>query len=223
MNGANANPSASRCALLLVRHAHTEMAGRFCGHSDPPLSVTGMAQLAGLNNKIMCYPITHIFSSDLQRARQTAEAIAQLRKLQVTCLDTLRELALGSWEGLDWDQVVARDPEYAQRWLDNYPYIAAPGGECFADFLQRVQRAMTAIAGGTQDGCAVVVTHGGVIRTFLGSLTQTQGAMRDGNCDYASFRQVFCDAGEWRVTPDAFEDWIIGAPRVTRDRSRVLP
>ncbi len=194
------NPTRPRRTLLLVRHAHTEMAGRFCGTSDPPLSEQGSAQLAGLNERLAAYPLTHIFSSGLQRARQTAESIAQCRGLKVQYLDFLHELAFGSWEGLDWDQVVARDPAYAQHWLDNYPSVPAAGGEYFEDFRKRVQQGMSAIAAQVEGGCAVVVTHGGVIRTFLGSLPRSHNAPFDPQeCDYVSCWEVSRDGEQWKL------------------------
>ena len=197
--------SGSQATLLLVRHAHTAMAGRFCGVTDPPLSAKGVAQLGGLKQRLKAYPITHMFSSDLRRARQTAGAIAQHRRLQVEYFGLLHELAFGSWEGLDWEQVMARDPEYAQRWLDHYPSVPAPGGEYFQDFLERVHYAMSAIAAQVGSGCAVVVTHAGVIRTFLGSIARPQGVASEmSNCDYAEFQEVWCNQGQWSL-PESFE------------------
>jgi broad specificity phosphatase PhoE len=176
------------------------MAGRFCGISDPPLSAQGLKQLDALNQKLRAYPITRVFSSRLQRARQTAASIAGARGLPVEYFEFLHELAFGSWEGLDWNEVMARDPQYAQRWLDNYPSVPAPGGEYFEAFFQRVQYAMTAIAGQTQGGCAAVVTHAGVIRTFLGSLARLQNVAVDvAQCDYASCWEVGCDSGHWSL------------------------
>ncbi|MGC2111212.1 MAG: histidine phosphatase family protein [Candidatus Korobacteraceae bacterium] len=207
-----AKTSGSRSTLILVRHARTAMAGTFCGTSDPPLSGEGVAQLPGLNDKLESYPITHIFSSGLQRARQTAESIAQPRGLQVQYLEFLHELAFGSWEGLDWDQVMARDPEYAQRWLDLHPSIPAPGGEDFADFSRRIQHAMAAIAAELENGCAAVVTHAGVIRTFLGDVAGANGAVADLTaCDYTSCWTTWREDGRWHLPgqigpPDALAD-----------------
>jgi broad specificity phosphatase PhoE len=215
-SAADASGTCSR--LVLVRHAHTAMAGTFCGTSDPPLSAQGIAQLDGLRQRLEVYPLTHIFSSNLQRARQTAESIALRCGLQVHYLDFLHELAFGSWEGLDWDQIVARDREYAQRWLDLYPSIPAPGGEIFEHFLQRIQHAMTSIAGQVEDGCAVVVTHAGVIRTFLGDIARPRGISLDLTaCDYASCWEVWRKAGQWHMPRP-------GAPievKVTTQPSRV--
>ena len=207
--------STADCTLLLVRHAHTEMAGRFCGQIDPPLSAEGLGQLPKLVERLGKYPVTHIFSSDLQRARQTAEPIAQRCQLPIHQVAFLREFAFGSWEGLKWDQIAAQDPQYAQRWLDLYPSVPAPGGELFADFRKRIHEAMDAIAAQMQAGCAVVVTHGGVIRTFLADAAGHNASPADfSQCEYASFCAVRREEGKWRLA-----DEIAAAPacRVTCD------
>lgn len=218
MKSRAATASGTCSRLVLVRHAHTDLAGTFCGSSDPPLSDVGRAQLAALHQRLKAFPLTQIFSSPLKRARQTAESIAQNFGLQVQYVEFLHELAFGSWEGLDWDQIVARDPEYAQRWLDQYPSVPAPGGEYFTDFLQRIQHAMTSIAGQVEDGCAAVVTHAGVIRTFLGNIAPSGGISLDwAACDYTSCWEVWRKAGQWHLPRQA-------APvdaRVTAQLSRV--
>lgn len=213
------NASRARCTLLLVRHAHTAMAGTLCGQSDPPLSEQGIAQLTELNQRLATYPVTHIFSSGLQRARQTAESIAQCRGLNVQYLDFLHELAFGSWEGLNWDQVVALDPAYAQHWLDNYPNVPSPGGEHFSDFCMRVQRAMTVIAEQVDRGCAVVVTHAGIIRTFLASLAHLPNVPFDPqDFDYVSCWEVSGDGEHWQLL-----DRSNAANRKRRDAGTCLP
>ncbi len=125
--------STADCTLLLVRHAHTEMAGTFLrtNRSATQRRGTGAAR-RNWSRGLAAYPVTHIFSSDLQRARQTAESIAErCASAGSVMLHSLREFAFGSWEGLNWDQVMAQDPQYAQRWLDHYPSVPAPGGETF--------------------------------------------------------------------------------------------
>ncbi len=190
--------SSPRPTLILVRHAHTDMAGRFCGQIDPPLSPEGLTQLPELNDRLRNYSLSHIFSSDLQRARQTAESIASRRKLPVHLLASLREIAFGSWEGLNWEQVVAHDRDYAQRWLDLYPSIPAPGGEELEHFRERIQNAVNEIALRSRGGCAVVVTHAGVIRTLTGNLTR-DGNTGDFKCDYGSCFEVLRDQERWTL------------------------
>jgi alpha-ribazole phosphatase len=195
---------ASRSTLILVRHGHTHLAGTFCGLIDPPLSEQGIAQLPALDERLRSYPITQIFSSDLQRARQAAEAIARPRGLQIQFETSLHELAFGSWEGLNWDEVMARDPEYAQRWLDSHPSVPAPGGECFEDFLLRIQSGLKDIAARHSGECVAVVTHAGVIRTFLGDVAQKNGVSYDlTQCDYTSCWEVWHEAGKWRLPQTA--------------------
>ncbi|MGD0929218.1 MAG: histidine phosphatase family protein [Candidatus Korobacteraceae bacterium] len=202
MSRARRSASSARCTLILVRHAHTDMAGLFCGHSDPPLSAQGLAQLSDLNRRLRGFSLSHIFSSDLQRARQTAESVAHRRNLQVHSLVSLRELAFGSWEGLDWEQVVARNSAFAQQWLDLNPSLAAPEGEEFEDFRKRIHAAMEQIATQVKNGCAVVVTHAGVIRTFLQDHDLVQAGQGPGDFakfDYTSCWEVWREAGQWRL------------------------
>jgi broad specificity phosphatase PhoE len=186
--------SSSRSTLILVRHAHTGMAGKFCGQIDPPLSAQGLSQLPDLNDKLAGHALTHIFSSDLQRARQTADSIASRHDLPVQLLRSLREIAFGSWEGLDWDQVVAQDPAYAQRWLDHYPSVPIPGGEGLEHFRKRIWEALDSIADQVQGGRGVVVTHGGVIRTLSGNLMEHGGGFR---CDYAGCWEISHERKQW--------------------------
>ena len=62
--------------VLFIRHAETEMAGRFCGHSDPELNAQGRMQLTSLAHQLSAEPIDTVYSSDLRRASATAQAIA---------------------------------------------------------------------------------------------------------------------------------------------------
>jgi broad specificity phosphatase PhoE len=186
------------CRLILVRHAHTGMAGRFCGVSDPPLSETGRSQLRELTGKLKAYPVTHIFSSDLLRARQTAEPIAGALNLRVRFLPSLREIGFGLWEGLNWSEAVAQNEQYAQQWIESFPFLAAPGGEKFEDFRRRVQDSMQVIAKQAGSGCALVITHGGVIRVFLGDVLSMDARDFAGiSCDYASARELRRDGDRW--------------------------
>lgn len=194
--------AAGRSTLILVRHAHTEMAGRFCGQIDPPLSQQGIVQLADLGERLKDFSFTQVFSSDLQRARQTAESIARPRQLPVETKGALREIAFGGWEGLNWDEVMMQDAAFAQRWLDHYPSVPAPGGEDFADFRQRIHDALSEIATQVGEGTVVVVTHAGVIRTFLAELARQQHVAADfANCDYTSCWPVWREHWQW-VLPE---------------------
>jgi alpha-ribazole phosphatase/probable phosphoglycerate mutase len=190
--------SSGDCRVILVRHAHTAMAGRFCGHSDPPLDEIGRQQLGELTDKLETYPINRIYSSDLLRARQTAEPIARMLNLDVHVLPSLREIGFGRWEGMDWAAVAEKDAVYAQQWVDSFPTLPAPEGEELEDFRRRIRDAMDLVADQTVDGCAVVVTHGGVIRTFLRDVLRLSASeYRQLNCDYTSCWELRRNGVSW--------------------------
>src|ERR1700742_386415 len=103
--------------VLFIRHAETEMAGRFCGHSDPDLNAQGQVQLSGLAQALSAETFGRVYSSDLRRAHSTARAIAAGRNIPLTLRPALREIHFGRWEGLSWSEIEQLDPEYARRWV----------------------------------------------------------------------------------------------------------
>lgn len=152
--------------VLLIRHAETEMAGRFCGHSDPDLNAPGQAQLARLAQILSTETIGEIYSSDLRRAQSTAQAIAAGRNIPLTLRPALREIHFGKWEGLTWAEIEHRDPAYARKWVDGYPHLPAPAGESFPRFEARVLDQVCQLIDRDAEAIAVV-THAGVLRVVL--------------------------------------------------------
>jgi alpha-ribazole phosphatase/probable phosphoglycerate mutase len=151
---------------FFIRHAETEMAGRFCGHSDPELNAQGRTQLASLADQLSAEPIDTVYSSDLRRASATAQAIASVREIPQVIRPALREIDFGQWEGLSWEQIEQMDPEYARTWIARYPHLPAPSGETFQAFEARVLREVNHLLDGNR-GPIAVVTHGGVLRVVL--------------------------------------------------------
>lgn len=153
--------------LLLIRHAHTGMAGRFCGHSDPELSPTGLEQLSGTVAQLQPWALSTIYTSDLKRAVQTAEAIASHSNVPIILRAGLREIHFGDWEGKSWEEIERADPATASSWLKAYPNNTPPGGEAFRDFEKRVKDELTALALLTENNVVAAVSHAGFIRTAL--------------------------------------------------------
>jgi alpha-ribazole phosphatase len=153
--------------LLLVRHAETDMAGRFCGHSDPGLNERGSQQLAGLVRMLSEHAIRRIYTSDLLRAQQTAQAIAGHFGVELHVRAGLREIYFGQWEGLTGNEIEARDPALTKRWAEEYPHSTAPGGESFQKFESRVRGEMASLLREATNFPIAVVTHAGFIRTVL--------------------------------------------------------
>ncbi len=153
--------------FLLIRHAETDMAGRFCGHSDPELNQRGRQQLAGVVDRLSEYAIRRIYTSDLRRARQTAEAIASHFGIGFEVRPGLREIHFGLWDGLSWSEIEARDPVLAKIWAEQYPNSTAPGGESLQQFERRV-RAESAFLSAAAAECPIaVVAHAGFMRVLL--------------------------------------------------------
>lgn len=156
--------------FLFIRHAATEMAGTFCGHSDPELNELGRGQLASLTNRLAGYAIERVYTSDLRRAQQTAVAIAERFRVDICVRRGLREIDFGLWDGLSWQEIELRYPAIARNWIAFYPHFTAPQGEPFKAFQQRVCEEIKSLLEETPGPNVVVVTHAGFIRVVLALL-----------------------------------------------------
>jgi alpha-ribazole phosphatase/probable phosphoglycerate mutase len=169
--------------ILLVRHAETDLKGTFCGHSDPPLNNAGRAQLPAILDAIGNRPLEIILSSDLLRARQTAEVLAQHYGAKLLLRPGLREIFFGEWEGLRWEQIEERDPSFARAWMKSFPSLTPPGGESILDFEARIRNELLYMSELARDSAVIVVTHAGVMRAMLKSQglsdQETWAATRD--------------------------------------------
>jgi alpha-ribazole phosphatase/probable phosphoglycerate mutase len=154
-------------SVTFVRHAETDMAGTFCGHSNPPINTRGRRQIQTLINALNGEKIERIFTSDLERAASTAGILADAFGVPCIKRPNLREIDFGNWEGLNWKQVQEQDEAYARRWTEAYPSLPAPSGESFAGFQTRVLVEVAEIFNRTDLREAAVVTHGGVMRVVL--------------------------------------------------------
>ena len=153
--------------LLFIRHPETEMAGTFCGHSDPPVNAEGQRQIVTLVKELSSEPITAVVTSDLQRASTPARVLAE--SLEVPCITCrgLREIGFGVWEGLTWAQIQVLDATFAESWLTAFPQLTPPGGEAFNAFESRVMGEMKQLIEFSNTGLIAVITHAGVMRVIL--------------------------------------------------------
>jgi broad specificity phosphatase PhoE len=156
--------------VLFVRHGETDLAGTFCGHSDPALNPRGRQQVATLVERLAGERIEVVYASDLLRARETAAAVAAAKRISVYSLPELREIGFGEWEGLSWSAVEARDAAYAARWLAEYPALPAPGGEALPEFEARILTTVKMLLR-TEARPFAVVSHAGVMRVALRGLS----------------------------------------------------
>jgi broad specificity phosphatase PhoE len=185
----------STMSVLLIRHATTDLAGLLCGHLDPALNDTGRTQAATLVAALHCEPVRSIYSSDLLRATQTADALARTQGLAVCRRRALREISFGEWEGRRWRELQAGGGVTARIEFSEWQ---PPGGESFGHFRARVTGALKEIVAEGAPGPVIVVTHLGVIRTALSLLA---GVRPDsdafGAIDYCSAYRFQVSNGMW--------------------------
>jgi broad specificity phosphatase PhoE len=153
-------------ACILIRHGATDMAGRFCGHCDPPLNDAGRAQISRLASMLSAAPEV-IYCSDLLRARESAAILGNRLAVPVEVRSGLREMGFGQWEGLSWQEIELSFPVESQAWIEKFPFGAIPSGERYDDFRDRVRNEVGFLSAQAESQALIVVTHGGFIRTAL--------------------------------------------------------
>jgi alpha-ribazole phosphatase len=155
--------------LLLVRHGQTiwTAVGRYQGHTDVPLDDLGRRQAAGLGHRFAGQPVHAIYSSDLQRARCTAEAIGQTTGVAVTVEPRLREASFGVWEGLTLAQMCEGWPQEFAAWQADPLTRVPPGGETLAQLTARVSAFLDDVKARHQNQTVLLVAHGGTLRAVL--------------------------------------------------------
>jgi len=152
-------------SLYLIRHEEPEMRGRFIGRTDPPLTPEGRAAAAA---KLGRLDVRIIYSSPMQRARETAGAIGCAETI---VLPELAEIDFGEWEGLSWDEIERRWPGTAARKVEDWLGVTTPGGEAWRDFCARVDRALERILAGPRPAAIVahMVVNAALAERLLGS------------------------------------------------------
>jgi broad specificity phosphatase PhoE len=162
--------------LLLVRHGETDWNAqhRYQGHSDPPLNQKGIEQARRLAARLESQAIDGIFSSDLQRAMQTAEILKGQRSLAVLPDARLRELKFGVLEGHTFAEALELWPEMISQWVsdNNRP---PDGGERSDDFARRVTGFTDEIRQSCADKTVLVVAHAGTLRVIIQRLLRPAG------------------------------------------------
>jgi probable phosphoglycerate mutase len=150
--------------LLLVRHGETDWnrERRWQGHADRPLNERGRQQARALAAELADRPIDAVYSSDLLRARETAEIVAADLGLAVYIDPGLREVDVGSWSGLSHSEIETNDPEGFRRWQEGGKGWYR--GESYEEMGGRVVAAVVALAAAHPGERLLVVTHGGSIR-----------------------------------------------------------
>lgn len=148
--------------LYLVRHGQTDwnIQGRWQGHADIPLNAVGRQQAEQIARSLASAGLSALFSSDLQRAAATAEAVSTMTGLPVNYDPRLREIHQGEWQGLVMGEVEARYSDLLAHSKVDPLNVAPPGGETVLEVRDRLVRAVEDICRRHPLERVALVSHG---------------------------------------------------------------
>lgn len=191
--------------FYIVRHGETEwnVQNLLQGHGDSPLTAAGKAQISELAQELSSIHFDQVFSSDLLRARQTAELLTIARKLAINTTHLLRERSFGRYEGRSREEFEEENRgllrqyqslSQAQQWKFKYADDMESSEEVITRLLVFLRETAVAYTGKN----ILVVTHGGVLRTFLKHLGHKVADGR-GTIGNGAYIQLASDGAEFEV------------------------
>ena len=151
--------------IIAVRHGETawNVDTRIQGHLDIALNDTGHWQARQVARALADEPLAAVYTSDLQRAHATAQAIAQASGAPLVAEPGLRERSFGELEGRTFAEIETELPEQARRWRQRDPHFAPEGGETLVQLRERIAATTHRLAAQHSGGLIVLVAHGGVL------------------------------------------------------------
>ena len=151
--------------ILAIRHGETtwNVDTRIQGQLDIGLNPTGQWQAERVGQALAAEEVSAIYSSDLQRALDTAQAIAQACALAVTPEPALRERHFGELQGQTWTEIETHWPQDAALWRSRDPNWAPKGGESLVRLRARIAACLDRLAAPHMGEQIVLVAHGGVM------------------------------------------------------------
>jgi probable phosphoglycerate mutase len=173
--------------VIAIRHGETawNVDNRIQGQLDIGLNEAGLWQAARVAQALSDEPIDTIYASDLSRAWQTAQAIAEVVACPLRPAPGLRERGFGEFEGLTYAEIEATWPDMSRQWRQREPLWAPPGGESLVVLRERVLTTVTRLAAQHIGDQIVLVAHGGVMdmlyRLATGQDLQAPRAWQLGN------------------------------------------
>ncbi len=158
-------PDQQATRILAIRHGETawNVEGRIQGQLDVPLNEMGRWQVHRLALAVADEDIAAVYSSDLLRAVETAQAVSRGCGLPIVTDTGLRERGFGDFEGLSYTEINTRWPEMGERWRRRDPAFGAPGGETLNAFFERSVATATRLAARHPGQTIALVAHGGVM------------------------------------------------------------
>jgi alpha-ribazole phosphatase/probable phosphoglycerate mutase len=140
---------------------------RYNGQADVSLTDLGWQQYRSLQHRLKDRPLTAVYSSDLQRCLQGARLLAEPHGLEPVSLPALRELHIGQWQGITWQELQQSFPRQWEERLKDIVHYRVPDGENLLDLSERVLPALKSLLAAHAREEVLVVGHGAVNRVIL--------------------------------------------------------
>jgi broad specificity phosphatase PhoE len=159
----------SKLRLFVIRHGETAWVRerRFSGSHDIPLTEAGRRQCAAVARALVGSGVAAVYASPLERARTSAEVIAEPLGLPVRIAPAFSEMAFGPWEGLTREEVRERFPEAWEQWRSAPHLCAISGGDTLAAVAERVAAGVEALRQAHAGQAVVLVSHAIVTRVLV--------------------------------------------------------
>lgn len=200
--GQDAHVTNAPTECIVVRHGETvwNLEERLQGHQDSPLTQNGVRQAEAVAQRLCAEQFEALYSSDLPRARRTAEIIANRTGHPIRIDARLRERNFGIFEGLTKSEMAERYPEEYRQYLSGDVDRPVPDGESRRVKYVRVTACFEDLAAAHIGRRIVVVTHGGVLADlFRRSLELPLGAPLRCKFHNASVNTFFIGTAEWTL------------------------
>ena len=158
--------------LFFIRHGRTAWneEGRFQGHLNSELNAVGLEQASALGQRFADTGFAHVYSSDLGRARQTAEALTEFHEVSIVEEPALRERCMGVFQGLTSTEITEDHADSWKLFLERDPDYRMPEGESINDVLVRAHSFLDRVQQNHAGKRVAAVTHGGWIRVVIKDL-----------------------------------------------------
>lgn len=155
--------------LIFVRHAEAEgnISRRFHGWYDSKITEKGHKQAKKVAERLSELSIDVIYSSSLTRTLQTAQYIADAKRLPIIRTDKLKEINGGDWEDMPFDQLPLKYPKEYHMWENETHLHTMPNGESVKEFYDRLINEVKSIIAQNRGKDICIVTHGAALRTML--------------------------------------------------------
>ena len=148
-------------SIILIRHGETDwnIEGRYQGQADPPLNTQGLLQAQELVHKLENVGIQVLYTSPLQRTKQTADILASNLMVPVIDEPRLMEIHQGDWQTRLRSEIESLYPQLFSNWESNPWEVSPPGGEHLSQVQARVYQAVDDILLSQSHQIVGLVTH----------------------------------------------------------------